>query len=102
MEQYNYSIIHRKVTSMGHVDALSRNHLVAAITSDEIDLHLQATQSRDPFISALCSRLENETVDKFELRNGLVYRKTLNDRLALYVPAEMENNVIRLIHEKCR
>lgn len=101
MEQYNYTIIHRKGSSMGHVDALSRNHaVVAAITSDEIDIHLQATQSRDPVISALCSRLENEEVDHFELKNGLVYRKTPNGRFALYVPAEMEINVIRLVHEK--
>lgn len=101
IEQYNYSIVHRKGTSMGHVDALSRNHpTIAAITVDEVDLHLQATQARDPIVSQLCSRLEKEPVEPFELNNGLVYRKKPNCRLALYVPAEMESNVIRLIHEK--
>lgn len=50
MEQYNYTIVHRKGTSMSHVDALSRHHSVAQVTSDEIDLHLQATKSRDPTI----------------------------------------------------
>lgn len=101
IEQYNYTIVHRKGISMSHVDALSRNHpIVAAITSDEIECHLQATQSRDPIVLEICSRLENGPVEHYELDNGLVYRKKINNRSAFYVPREMENNVIRLVHEK--
>lgn len=46
------------------------------------------------------SRLEKESVDGFELCNGLVYRKYNGDRLEFYVSAEMEQNVFRRIHEK--
>ena len=34
-----------------------------------------------------------------ELRDGLVYRKSQNKRLLCYVPASMENNVIRTCHD---
>lgn len=85
---------------MGHVDALSRNHPVGMITSEEVDLHLQATQTRYPVISKLMIDLEKGPVLHFELRNGLVYREMPSKRCALYVSLEMENNVIRLIHEK--
>lgn len=101
IEQYNYTISHRKGSSMGHVDALSRCHpVVATVSTEEIDLHLQATPSRDAVISELCRRLEKEPVENFELCNGLVYRKLSDTRSALYVPSEMEDNVIRLVHEK--
>lgn len=85
---------------MGHVDALSRNSPVGLVSADEVDMHLQATQSRDPLILELRKQLENQNVDKFELQNGPVYRKVKNDQLLLYVPFGMETNVIRLIHEK--
>lgn len=45
-------------------------------------------------------KLENEVMEKFELKDGLVYRKNADGRSALYVPTEMEGNIIRLIHEK--
>lgn len=32
--------------------------------------------------------------------DGLVYYRTKNDSKLLYVPAEMEENIIRLMHEK--
>lgn len=67
---------------MGHVDALSRNHPVGMITSEEVDLHLQATQTRDPVISKLMIDLEKGPVLHFELRNGLVYREMPSKRRA--------------------
>lgn len=100
IEQYNYTIMHRKGVNMGHVDALSRNHVIANLTVEETDVHLRATQARDPVIADLCKRMEKETVAKFSLSNGLVYRQMPSGRSSLYVPSEMESNVIRLIHEK--
>ena len=46
------------------------------------------------------TQLEKEKHDPFELVNGIIYRRIKNDYLALYVPVEMETNIIRLIHEK--
>lgn len=85
---------------MSHVDALSRTPQIAHVYEDEIETHLQATQSRDPIILKLRSDLEKHEIEHFELQDGLVYRKMNNNTLALYVPVEMENSIIRLIHEK--
>lgn len=78
----------------------SRCQLVAAIDYEDMDLHLKATQSRDADIVNLRNRLETEEIAEFTMHNGLVFRKTKNDRRLLYVPAEMEENIIRLMHEK--
>lgn len=100
LENYQCTIAHRMGISMGHVDALSRNPPIGFIQSDDVDMHLQATQSRDQPILNLRNQLESNEVDNYELRDGLVYRKMKNGQLSLYVPLEMEANVIRLIHEK--
>lgn len=85
---------------MGHVDALSRNPTIGLVHPDEVDMPLQATQSRDSIIVGIRTKLGEKEVDHFELKEGLVYRKMKTGQLALYVPCELENNVIRLIHEK--
>lgn len=36
----------------------------------------------------------------YVLEDGLVYRRRKYDLKQLYVPAEMEYNIVRLIHEK--
>lgn len=87
---------------MGHVDALSRCHmskLVAFCGSDDIDARLQITQNRDPIIVKLRDVLGGQPHDPFELHDGLVYRKCSDDQLLLYVPQEVEENVIRVTHE---
>lgn len=70
--------------------------------SDQLELNhmIQVTQNRDDKIFELRKRLEEEEeVVGFELKDGLVFRKDKN-RLQLCVPSEMEENVIRMIHEK--
>lgn len=57
------------------------------------------TQSRDPKIKALRTRLEVTQVPGFVMRDGLVFRVTADHRELFYVPTEMEDNVIRLAHE---
>lgn len=107
---------------MAHVDALSRCHestdesytdasvaeeaeayvncrLVAAADEEETSFHIQVAQSRDLIILNLRERLEKETVTGFKLMNGLVFKDITPDRPQLYVPAEMEDNVIRMAHE---
>lgn len=100
LESYNYEIIHRKGESMGHVDALSRNLPVAAITEEETEMHIQAIQSRDSDIVKIRGQLEQGVVRNFDLKQGLVYRIMGEDREAIYVPRELEGNIIQLVHEK--
>lgn len=99
LENYEYKALYRKGTSMGHVDALSRN-FVALVNEDETDLQLQITQSRDPKIITIRSQLEEGQNILFELRDGLVFRKIDDNHFSFYVPEELEHNVIQLIHEK--
>lgn len=73
---------------------------VAMVDHNDVDFRLQVTQNRDPKILEIKSKLEKEKLDDFFLNDGLVYRKMTDDLRLFYVPAEMEENVIRLIHEK--
>lgn len=108
LENYNYLIQHRKGDSMGHVDALSRNPPLSdqlnqhslLVHEDDIDFRINAAQARDPILLDIRSRLEEGDVEHFELINGLLYRKQNDELSLLYVPAEMETNIIRIIHEK--
>lgn len=100
LEDYDYTINHRAGTSMGHVDALSRCHQIAAVDTNDIDFQLQVAQSRDTNIIGLRSKLEKEEVNDFKLYDGLVYKRDAVGRFLFFVPEEMEDNVIRTIHEK--
>lgn len=66
----------------------------------ELDFLIQATQSRDENILRLRTQLEDKRVTGYELKDGLVFRRDKLNRLQLMVPLEMENNIIRLVHEK--
>lgn len=93
LENYNYSIQHRSCASMGHVDALSRNPLIATINRNDVDFHIQLAQNRDVKIRKLRRKLETEMLLHYELEDGLVFRKLDTDSLLLYVPSEMEDNL---------
>lgn len=99
-ERFNYKIKHRSGASMGHVDALSRNPIVAMIQSSDIGFQLQLTQNRDPTIRRLKDTLEASESPPYEMHNGIVYRRNRDDRLLFYVPAEMEQQLIHHTHEK--
>lgn len=100
LENYNYIIQHRAGSSMTHVDALSRCRQIAIADANDVDFRLQIAQSRDPIVLKLKNKLENEELTEFVLKDGLVYRKEDPKKLLFYVPLEMEENVIRMIHEK--
>lgn len=125
MQEYDYTSQHRPGTSMGHVDALSRCHqpietpqapndkfhsdetkepespitqcrVIAAV--DEVET-IHVSQCRDPIIVNLRNKLEAGSVEGFKMIDGLVSRETGQSQPKLY-PREVEDNIIRLIHEK--
>jgi hypothetical protein len=119
LEGYDYSITHRSGVSMPHVDALSRCEPISLVTAmkgkgeetedtdceflsaidpAEVEERLVLAQSRDADIVRIRDRLESSDDKKFKLINGLVYRISKLKEL-LYVPREMEENVIRMAHE---
>lgn len=121
-DKYTFETRHRPGIKMAHVDALSRCHpkkqndtndapprptltkshrcQVMTVDTISIEMQLQLAQNRDPVVANIRQKLETEALDDYELRDGLVYRKTTDEHRMLYVPAEMEDNIIRLVHEK--
>lgn len=109
---YDYTIQHRSGQLMGHVDTLSRypmvtitnsensDQIIALVNPDDIDMQLQITQNRDEDIVRIREKLESEPVSHFALEDGLVYRQTDDGHLLLYVPKEMEDHIVRHIHEQ--
>ncbi|XP_055839911.1 uncharacterized protein K02A2.6-like [Episyrphus balteatus] len=86
---------------MAHVDALSRTPIIAAVSTVELDKNIQVTQERDTIIRSIREKLEKGEVPGYFLENGLVFRVGLQNSHQLYVPKELEDNIMRSIHEKC-
>lgn len=99
LQNYNYEIEHRSGSKMSHVDALSRCHSVLVLEPNTFEQVLSMKQCQDPAISELRDELEVRENKFYELRDGLVYRKAKKDKLLFYVPACLENNVIRACHD---
>lgn len=103
LENYDYIVQHRSGSKMMHVDALSRSPVecnVNSVQENEIELQLFATQSRDQKIRDIKTRLETENVDPYQLNNSVLYRLNSSGNPCFCVPAEMEQNIIRHLHEK--
>lgn len=123
LENFDFAIVHRAGKSMAHVDALSRcdpvsfvteNNrrtaveddpdsavctLVSAIDPADMEDRLAIAQSRDPAVNRLRELLETRNIQGFKMIDGLVFKTTKEMNDLLYVPIEMEDNVIRLAHE---
>ena len=100
LENYNYSVQHRPGVRMGHADALSRCQVVSVVDTEDIDFQLRATQNRDPTISELKKVLGERELKSFAMKDGLVYKRNRKGDLQFYVSSEIENNLIRQVHEK--
>lgn len=99
LQEYDYKMRYRAGSRMSHVDALSRCHQICAVEEVDVEDRLAIAQSRDPRIKDLREELQQSAVNGFVLENGLVYRVGADGKSLLYVPPEMEENVIRLAHE---
>jgi len=99
LQNYSYVIEHRPGSRMQHVDALSRCKQVMVLEACTFNQTLAINQGTDPDIKTIFECLEKSEHPLFELRNGLVYRKS-NERLLFYVPAGMCEQVIRSCHDE--
>lgn len=124
-EKFTFKKKHRPGVSMSHVDALSRCHIkkgieetpttavedeigffkqemkcrVYAVDYEDVQFRLQVTQNRDPKIIDIRERLEAGNVENYLLEDGIVYRRKEEKKL-FYVPTEMEEKIIQMVHEK--
>lgn len=99
MQNFDYQIVHRSGTRMGHVDALSRSFGILVIEDNPFEWNLFIVQSRDPMIKKIIQNLETSQDPNFELWNGLVYKKH-GSRLLFVVPVEMEHHVLFHYHNE--
>lgn len=95
-QNFDYELEHRKSENMRHVDALSR--CISVITENSFEQNLAILQNNDATIVKIRDALEETESPLYELRDGLVYRKS-GDKLLFYVPESMINNVIRTCHD---
>lgn len=96
LQDYKFKVTHRAGRQMFHVDALSRN--IGIVEALPFERELEYKQLQDVRIKEIAEKLEQGDDEKFELLEGLVYRKG-NDRSRFYVPESMVNAVIRSHHD---
>lgn len=96
LQEYSFKVTHRPGSKMVHVDALS--HSVAFVNELPLERELELRQLVDPRIKEISTSLELSENDKFDLVNGLVYRK-VDGELKFVVPESMTGNVIRIHHD---
>lgn len=99
MSNFDYTIEHKSGNNMRHVDALSREHnIIHVIEDNSMELNLAIKQGKDAKIVEIKKLLEESESSRFEMRNGIIYRKK-DDRLLFYVPESMQSSVIRRYHD---
>ncbi|KMQ87572.1 retrovirus-like pol polyprotein [Lasius niger] len=86
---------HANGKKMAHVDALSR--VVHMIDALPLEKELEYRQLQDPRLKFLARDLEYEGHDKFDLIDGLVFRKAI-DKPRFVIPESMVTNIIRVYH----
>lgn len=82
---------------MAHVDALSR--IAGYIEAMPIEKELEYKQLSDSRIRSLAEDLEFTDNEKFELIDGLVYKKCV-DKPRFVISDTMINNIIRAYHDE--
>jgi len=85
---------------MLHVHALSRCTNILLIESNSFEENLVICQNRDETIKALKIQLESSELTDYEMRNGVVYRKSKEGNLLFYVPEKMEEHVLYRFHDQ--
>lgn len=95
MVSYDREICHGAGNKMQHVHALGQynNILIVETNSFEENWNLIICQGRDLKIKKLKTLLEKTNLKLFEMRNGIVYRKTNDERILFYVPVEMDDHL---------
>lgn len=92
LQDFEYTIVHRKGDKMQHVDSLSRNVL---FVNTELHARIKKAQEEDEELKILREILQEKTYKDYYLENGIVYRG-LEKKLVL--PELMDLEIIRRTH----
>ncbi|XP_036145206.1 uncharacterized protein LOC105831336 isoform X1 [Monomorium pharaonis] len=99
LQEFDYTVEHRKGTRMSHVDCLSRCYFVYVVEDNTLEFNLSVSQSQDASIKELQSKLEKTEDKLYEMRNGIVYRKK-EGKLLFVVPSSMEASLLYKYHNE--
>lgn len=92
LQNYRFKVKYRPGTKMQHVDALSRE--VAYVNALPLERELEFRQLADPRIIEISEQLEYGTNEKFELIDGLVYKKD-EQNFKFVVPESMVASLLQ-------
>lgn len=98
LQSYDYVLEHREGRLMSHVDGLSRSTNICIVEDNSFEYNLTVYQSQSSKIKEIRDKLTVQEDPLYELRNGLVYRKS-GDRILFYAPENMENNIMVRYHD---
>ena len=73
LSEFNYTIEHRKGSSMRHVDALSR-HPICMIVHDPFTLRIIQAQATDDHIQAIKQIVKTQFYDDYFVKNGVLFK----------------------------
>jgi len=96
LQNYSFKVTHRSADRMTHVDALSRS--VGYVNELPLERELELRQLADARVKEIADKLEYEEDAKFELIDGLVYRKS-EDSPKFVVPDSMVHSVLKAHHD---
>ncbi|KAK9685091.1 Integrase zinc binding domain [Popillia japonica] len=99
LQDFNYTLEHRPGTRMNHVDALSRVQEVLILEGNTLEQNVTYKQDSDPEVRKIRESLEHQESQFYELRNGLVYRKSRGN-LLFVIPETMEYHVMTKYHDE--
>lgn len=97
LEEYDYTMEHRKGERMKHVDALSRNPV--GVVENTLRNLVKSMQRDDQKIDALKRVLQKESYEDYFICDGILMKKD-DGRDVLVVPQEMERDLIKKAHGK--
>lgn len=92
LQDFNYSIVHRKGERMQHVDALSRN---ICIVNTELHYRLKIAQEEDETLKVLKEILKEKEYEDYILENDIIYKGV---EKKLVVPEGMDVEIIKMAH----
>lgn len=95
LEEYDYTIEHRRGTAMRHIGAL----VLIINTEDDTAAKIKGIQETDEESKTLKELLRHKPLDDYLIRNGLLYRST-NEAELLFVPRPLRNQLVKTAHEK--
>lgn len=101
LQEFDYELKHRAGKQMQHVDALSRcNDAIMITEANSFETNLIIAQPKDEKIQNIKKLLEENEHKLYEMRNGIVFRKTNDGRLLFCVPQKMEDHVLYKYHDQ--